>query len=244
VPCRAAIFFTVLCAGGGAAQVVDSPCVPRFRADPSYIHTAEATGGQMLLLDRKEIAQPAITKAQLGFNDQTFLRASGTLGSGFVELTAPVDSTVKSLQFTVFAECVKTIEVTSPSGAAVEGAKLSSGRIIQLDAPEPGLWRVKLAGTGYFSAIAQGKSGIGLIVLHVDAQSLTARMNGSIASAEFRILARNGATLQTIPMTQDGPDFKGAFTPPTQPYRIAAEGQDDQGRPFRRVHAPLLDAKP
>ena len=242
--CRAAIFVTVLCAGGGAAQVVDSPCVPRFRADPGYIQTSEATGGQILLLDRKEIADPAITKAQLGFNGQSFLRASGALGSGFVELTAPVDSTVKSLQFTVFAECVKRIEVTSPSGSAVEGTKLSSGRIIQLDAPEPGLWRVKLAGTGYFSAIAQGKSGIGLTVLRADPQSLTARVSGSITNTEFRILARNGATLQTIPMTQDGPEFKGAFTPPAQPYRIAVEGQDQQGRPFRRVHAPLLDAKP
>src|SRR5436853_3994874 len=91
---------------GLLGQVVDYPCVPRFRADPSYIHVSEASGGQMLLLDKKEIANPAITRAQLGFNDQTFLRASGTLAAGSREFSAPVDSSVKSLQFTVFAECV------------------------------------------------------------------------------------------------------------------------------------------
>jgi len=204
----------------------------------------------MLLLDRTEIANPAITRAQLGSRDQTFLRASGTLGSGFAQFTAPVDSTVKSLQFTVFAECVKTIEVRSPSGTVVEGAKLSSGRIILIDAPEPGLWSVKLAGTGYFSAIAQGKSEIGLTVPRFDPprpgqeQALTAYLRGPAAGAEFRILARNGARLQTIPMVQDGAGYRGVFTPPAEPFRIAVEGQDAEGRPFRRVHAPLLEATP
>jgi hypothetical protein len=98
-----------------------------------------------------------------GLRRPTILRASGTLGGGFQEFTAPVDSSVRSLQFTVFAECVKTIAVTAPSGALVEGEKLSSGRIVFVDGPQPGLWRVKLAGTGYFSAIAQGKTAIVLM---------------------------------------------------------------------------------
>src|SRR5947199_7377218 len=186
---------------GLLGQVVDYPCVPRFRADPSYIHTSEATGGQMLLLDRKEIANPAITRAQLGFNDQIFLRASGTLTAGSREFTAPIDPSIRSLQFTVFAECVKTISVTSPSGAEVEGTKLSSGRIIFVDAPEAGLWRVKLSGTGYFSAIAQGKSDISFAPHQVappkpgQEQKLVAYLTGPVAAAAFRILARNGAVL-------------------------------------------------
>jgi hypothetical protein len=235
---RAALVATVLFAARSAAQVVDAPCVPRFRADPSYIQVSEASGGQMLLLDRKEIASPVVTRAQLGFSDQTFLRASGTLGPGFVELTAPVDSTVRSLQFNVFAECLKTIAITAPSGTPVDGEKFASGRIAFVDAPEPGLWRVKLAGTGYYSVIAQGKSAIGLSVPSID--PITARVTGPVGRVEFRILSRSGAPLGAISVTQDGALFHDVFAPPGQPYRIAVEGVDDQGKPFRRVHAPLL----
>jgi len=250
VPCRAAVFLLAFCAYEGAGQVVDYACVPRFRADPSYIRVSEASGGQMLLLDRKEIANPAITRAQIGFNDQTFLRASGTLGAGFHEFTAPVDSSVRSLQFTVFAECVKAIIVSSPSGVAAEGEKLSSGRIIFLDAPEQGLWRVKLSGTGYFSVIAQGKSDLSFAPQRLAPpkpgreQSLVVNVTGPVATAAFRILARSGAVLNTVAMTQARSEFTGAFTPPSEPFRIAVEGNDTQGAAFRRVHPPLLDARP
>ena len=57
VPGSAAIVLLILCALEAAGQVVDFPCVPRFRADPSYIHVSEASGGQILLLDRTEIAK-------------------------------------------------------------------------------------------------------------------------------------------------------------------------------------------
>lgn len=248
--CRAAIFLSIICSLDGAGQVVDFPCVPKFRVDPSHIHVSEASGGQMLLLDRTEIANPVVTRAQMGFSGQTILRASGTLGAGFQEFTAPVDSSVRSLQFIVFAECVKTIEVTAPSGVAVEGAKLSSGRIVFVDAPELGLWRVKLAGTGYFSAVTQGKGGIVLGSLTVakpkagEEQSILAHLSGPFETAEFRILSRRGATLRIIPMTQSGSEFQGVFTPPGEPFRLAVEGNDSGGAEFRRVHAPLLDSKP
>jgi hypothetical protein len=72
----------------------------------------------------------------------------------------------------------------------------------------------------------------------------SADLSGPVATAEFRILSRNGATLEIIPMTQSGSDFQGVFTPPSQPFRLAVEGKDTEGAAFRRVHAPLLDTKP
>ena len=203
----------------------------------------------MLLLDRTEIANPAITRAQMGFNHQTILRANGTLGAGFQEFTAPVDSSFTSLQFTVFAECVKSISVTAPSGAEAAGVKLSSGRIVFVDGPERGVWRIKLAGTGYFSAIAQGKSEIvlGLNVAPPKAgqeESLTAYLSGPVGTAEFRILSRDGRTLRIIPMTQAGSEFHGVFLPPSEPFRLAVEGKDGEGSLFRRVHTPLFEANP
>ena len=83
VPGSAAIVLLILCALEAAGQMVDFPCVPRFRADPSYIHVSEASGGQILLLDRTEIANPAIARADSGANNQTILRVSGNLAAGF-----------------------------------------------------------------------------------------------------------------------------------------------------------------
>jgi hypothetical protein len=246
---REPILLLIFCAVEGAAQVVDYPCVPRFRADRSYIHVAEASGGQILLMDRTEIANPAITRSQTSGAGQTILRIGGNLGGGFQEFTAPVESTVQFLQFTVFAECVKSIAITDPSGAAVEGTKLSSGRIVFVEAPEPGVWRVKISGTGYFSVVGQVKGAVGLEPLTLSPpkpaveQSVTAFLSGPGETAEFLLMGRNGATLQTIPMTRDNTLFKGVFTPPPEPFHIAVQGKDTQGREFRRVHAPLFEAK-
>jgi len=240
----------MFCALESSAQVVDYPCVPRFRADRSYIHLAEASGGQILLLDPKEIANPAITRAYAAGANQTILRVSGNLGAGFQEFTAPVESGVRSLQFTIFAECVKSIAVASPSGADSEGTQLSSGRIVFVDAPETGMWRVKLAGTGYFSVVAQAKGGVGLAPMQMSPpkpgvqQSVIAFLSGPFEQAEFRIVSRDGATLQVIPMRQAETEFRGMFTPPAEPFHIAVEGKDKQGLTFRRVNAPLFEAKP
>jgi hypothetical protein len=250
VPWREPILLLILSAVEGAAQVVDYPCVPRFRADRSYIHISEASGGQILLLDRSEIASPAVTRSQASGANQTILRIGGDLSAGFQEFAAPVDSTVQLLQFTVFAECVKSIAVTDPAGTVVEGVKLSSGCIVIVDKPEPGVWRVKISGTGYFSAVAQAKAGLVLAPLRLSPpkpaveQSVAAYLSGPVETAEFRVVGRNGATLQVIPMTRTDTTFKGVFTPPAEPFHIAVEGKDTQGREFRRVHAPLFEAKP
>jgi len=247
---RETVLLLTVCVVESAGQVVDYPCIPPFRADRSYIQLAEATGGQILLLDRTEIASPAITRAYAGGPNQTILRISGNLSAGFQEFTAPVDSGVRLLQFTVFAECVKSIVVTAPSGSEAEGTRLTSGRIVIVDAPETGVWRVKLSGTGYFSAVAQAKGGVGLAPIAMSApqsgveQSVVAFLSGPVEKAEFRTVARNGATLQVIRMEQNDTEFKGAFTPPAEPFHIVVEGKDTQGAAFRRVHAPLFEAKP
>jgi hypothetical protein len=224
--------------------VIDAPCAPRFRADPSYISVSEASGGQMLLLDRSELGSPIVTRAQMAFRDPTILRVSGTLAGGFQEFTAPVDSTLRTLQFTIFAECVRFITVTAPSGAAMDGTKFASGRIVFVDSPETGVWRVKLAGTGYFSAVAQGKSSIALNLSGMTEPNFTARLTGPVEGPTFRALSRNGSALGTITVTKSADGYQAPFPTPAEPFRIAVEGIDSQGLPFRRIHDPLIGQIP
>ncbi|HTM49000.1 MAG TPA: hypothetical protein VL285_09980 [Bryobacteraceae bacterium] len=226
-----------------AAQVIDFPCVPRFRADKSYIQTSEGSGGQILMLDTTEIASPAITRVYASGADQTILRAAGTLGAGFQEFTAPVDSGARLAQFKIFAECVKSIVVTAPSGEAVEGTRLTMGRIVTVEKPETGVWRVKLAGTGYFSAVAEVKGGVSLAPLQLEGGIFTAFLSGA-ETAEFRLLSRSGALLGTIPVERNETRYTGALTAPAEAYHIAVEGTDKAGAAFRRLHAPLLAGGP
>jgi len=132
-------------------------------------------------------------------------------------------------------------------GVVAEGTKLSSGSIVIQDSPEPGAWRIKIAGTGYFAAVAKGNGGIAFPPLKLEQpkpgveQSLAAYLAGPVDSAEFQIISPGGATLQVIPMTRVDTEFRGVFTPPAEPFHIAGEGKDKQGLLFRRIHAPLLE---
>jgi hypothetical protein len=231
-----------------SAQTIDYACIPRFRADPGVIRISEASGGQVLLLSPGEIANPAVAQAQANFSDPMILRASGTLTGRVHEFTTPVDSTVRAVQFTVFAECVKSVTITAPSGAEAEGVRFSTGRIVMLDSPEPGIWKVKLAGTGYFSVIAQVKSPLSMTLVGFELagvgqdQKIVARLSGPIASARFELLSREGATLETLSLARSDNRFEGSFTAPAQPFRIAVEGQDSAGAAFRRVQSVLFSA--
>ena len=75
-------------------------------------------------------------------------------------------------------------------------------------------------------------------------QDLVAYLSGPVTTAEFRILSRNGALLETLTMKPAGSEYQGVFTPPAEPFRIAVEGKDAQGSTFRRVHPPLFEGKP
>jgi von Willebrand factor A domain-containing protein 7 len=241
---RAAIII-VICALSSPAQTIDYACIPPFRADPSAIWTSEATGGQVLLLSPREIANPVIAQAQAGSNNQTILRASGALTGRVHEFTAPVEPGVRSLQFSVFAECVKIITITAPSGAQAEGARLSSGRIVMLDTPEPGIWKIKLSGTGYYSAIAQVKANVALALQQSEAAAgrIEAHVAGAFESAHFLLLARDGSELTELALEQTGSEFRGPFTIPVVPFRIAVDGIAASGAAFRRVHPILFGIK-
>ena len=230
------------------AQRVDAPCIPPFRADRAHIRNAEATGGHVFLLDKSEIAHPDIAVFYARSSDPTLLRVSGALTSGAPEFSAPVDSTVESLQFIVFAECVRFVEIRSPSGVELKGTALRSGKLAHIARPEPGEWKVKLAGTGYFSVVAQGRTSIRFetspLVLPFAAGGdlpIVASVTGAEGALEFRALARNGAALATIPMATEEGSYKGVFTMPREPFRIAVEGRTPDGAPWRRVKPQLIE---
>jgi hypothetical protein len=145
------------------------PCVAGRAVNPSYIRTAEATGGQVFLFDRTEAARSLVLVRNAGKHKDTIFRTTGILSTGSGEFSFPVDSTVESLMVSVTLQCLQSITVYRPSNTEVHSGepdvddnRFRSGQILIVVKPEAGAWRVKIAGTGIFFVVAQAKSSISL----------------------------------------------------------------------------------
>lgn len=249
------------------------PCPDAFRIDPAYLQNAEDTGGQVLMVKPAETAKAmSLIDSKLSGNTETVLRTSGTLKDSQVEFSVPIDSSVESITFSTFIQCLKSVSVVKPGGVAVNGSanvtenKFHTGLILSVKSPDPGEWRIRLAGTGYYSAMAEAKSEIRLLSAEfVDEggrpghegnfkhqgpltagqpQTLQVELDGPTATVQFVIMTADGdmnlLKLSKVSDDASSHEYAGQITIPAQPFRIMAEGFDSQGLVFRRFYSPLF----
>ncbi len=138
-------------------------------ADPTYIRTAEETGGLPMFLQRSEVAKSMkFMSATLGENRVDLLWATDMLRGDSREFVVPVDSTVENLTFAMSTDTKGTaLAVFNPAGAEVKAGdagadftELNCGRFLTLKPPAPGAYRVRVSGSGKFWLEAEGKSEI------------------------------------------------------------------------------------
>jgi hypothetical protein len=168
--------FILIAAGLAAHQARNQEQQPRYQPDwpcvgtpdPSYVHVAEATGGQVFLFHPSELGQSAALA--IGNNDaETLFRVVGSLKDGIHEYAIPVDATVETVRFSVSLQCLQIAEIARPDGVllqaadpAVEYEQFQAGRIVSVRQPAPGIWRVRVSGRGLFSLVVQGRSEVSL----------------------------------------------------------------------------------
>jgi len=145
------------------------PCVAGRAIDPTYVRTAEATGGQVFLFDRSEAGRSMILMQNSGKHEDTIFRSTGILSTGSREFSFPVDSTVESLMVTVTLQCLQSVTVLRPTNTEVHAGepdvndnRFRSGQVLILTKPQAGAWRVRIGGIGLFFVVAQAKSAISL----------------------------------------------------------------------------------
>jgi len=162
------MFASALCAQQSQTGApVTWPCVPGRAVDPSYLEVSESTGGQLFLFQKGEVEHASVVMNASRTHPATIIRAVGHL-SGSREFEFPVDSKTASILLTASLQCRSAIVLTRPNGAemtaynSVRNIDLKAGRIVQVDAPEPGKWKVRLAGTGLFVLSVTGKTEIGI----------------------------------------------------------------------------------
>lgn len=142
--------------------------------DPAYISIVEATGGQLFLLDAKDLGQSLeqLITPQLSGDFVTITRINGNLDEGPKNLIIPVDSTITKLFISISSMgTIDPVTLTRPSGAKVTlgdpGVKftnISSGIFMTIDNPESGKWRVSISGSGKFNIAAKANSPLDLYI--------------------------------------------------------------------------------
>ena len=139
------------------------------RVDPSYFQVAEGTGGRLFLLAPEEIGDSAALLTTSGDHPQTIFRLAGAMNPGVHEFRVPIDSSVESVAFSISVQCLQTADVARPSGAPLAGGDgvtdLSNFRALRMmivTRPEPGVWTLRVAGSGIAGVMVQARSALGI----------------------------------------------------------------------------------
>src|SRR5882757_2345302 len=175
---RAFVCTGLLCASPSFVFGQTEPSTNRSRAfgpdacgpaDPAYIHTAEATGGVPMFLQRSETGKAFhLVRESTRSNVSTVFWATGTLDGKPQTITIPVDSVTKRITFTFSMDTKRNqLKLTQPSGGVItegladtEDTELNCGRIVTVSTPEAGEWRAEITGTGRYWLEAQAQSDI------------------------------------------------------------------------------------
>ncbi|MBS1804103.1 MAG: hypothetical protein JST28_12100 [Acidobacteria bacterium] len=137
--------------------------------DPSYIKTANETGGVPLFLQRSEAGKAMqLMLESTRQNVSTVLWASSKLAGNTQSLDIPVDSVTERITFTFSVDNKGTklilrqangqeIGVGSPG---VTDTELNCGRVITIVKPQAGTWHAEVKGSGTFWLEAKAQSEI------------------------------------------------------------------------------------
>ncbi len=239
----------------GSGSSSNWPCVDALRVDPTYLATSEATGGQTYFLHPSEAGRTADLMLWGMDHEELIWRAFGQIESGKREFHFPVDSMVESLFVSVWIQCKDSVEIVPPENGegGFETLEFQAGRVIRVRKPKPGLWIVRISGRGLWTAVAEAKSDLtldaarfvrwggrpghqgwfrleGPPVMGTD-QVLQVDLSGTATDLRYSLVDASGQELETV----TGSDFLLRFPLRHSGFRLAVEGRDQNGFPFRRM---------
>lgn len=200
------------------------PCVAGRAVDPSYLQLSESTGGQLFLFQKGEMEHAGIVWSASMTHPGTLFRAVGQL-SGEKVFEFPVDSTVESLLLMASVQCRQAVSLYDPSGPEARPTKdvpLQAGRIVRIDQPSFGVWKLKLSGQGLFVFSVLVKSKVTISVAE-DSEQFRVMTSGFASDPKVVQLAPNGDRVENA-----------------ERYRIAVEGTDSLGYKVLRTHPVLI----
>jgi hypothetical protein len=255
-------------AQGQQASKTGWPC--NGKVDPAYVRTAEATAGKVLLFAPNEMAGAAEEMSASRGHDATVVRASGQLTDGVHDFEIPLDSTIESAYFYIGLQCLQFASVIRPDGEPVKVDApdvkyhpFEATRLYTISAPDPGLWKVRIAGRGFFSVIVSAKTELTLsrVTFIEDGASrpilsklggeerLEAAMSGEASEIGFQFVSQRAKALRAFALELERENgthrsYGGVVQLPAVEFRVMMTGIDAKGFPFQRVDSRLTVAVP
>jgi hypothetical protein len=265
------------------AAIGISPAAPPQRSygpgvcgplDPVYVGTATETGGQPFPMAPSEISKTAVIMSESSRSDATMiLWASGTAADADAGFDVAVDASVTRVTFSItFDGKGGRTEITRPDGVTIQAGAagdtmLNCGRILSIDAPVPGIWRVAPAPTDRFWAVVHARSTLdllsarfvrpggrpgheGLFPIHgMPIAGRTATLSVQVSeppsrTPDFVLISTQGKVIGHAALARvSAEEYAGDIGLPNVPFRVAVDGTDSSGAPYRRVHAGLFRAE-
>jgi von Willebrand factor A domain-containing protein 7 len=239
--------------------------------DRTYIQTAEETGGQPFFLSPAEVAKSAHIMMETSRSDGVIVQwATGTAADAARGITFPVDRFLTRLTVAgTFDTTGGSFTLTSPDGPVLpaEETVFNCGRVVSVDAPVAGTWRVTLAPSGRFWLVVHGRSELDLMsaefvakggrpghegLFKIPGQPIAGRpatlrvelSDDHPRAPQFVLVSTRGEQIQPAPLIATGDDeFVGSITVPEEPFRVAVRGSDQAGGRYQRLASNLFHAE-
>jgi hypothetical protein len=258
------------------SPILTGSCSP---VDPVYKRNAAETGGQLFVIERGQVQSlTPLVIPQVTGDFEPLLLASGVLGSAPSEFTIAIDSTVSRAVFSASVDTLAGATLIRPDGTAVAAGDpgvsnlnlsqfgVPTGRIVTIDAPADGEWKLRLQGSGEYSVVAQGNTdlfvetfqfvqlgnpkhpgffSVGGQPLAGQEVSALARVGGAANGPTFAAIGMDAAHLSDLPLDTGHPDageadYTGSFDLPGSAFRVLVRGVDLFGFAFQRVVPKLI----
>ena len=154
-----------------SAAEAKSTLEPCPKADPSFIHAANETGGIPMFLLRSEAAKSfQLVRESTRSNVSTVFWATGSLRQSEIK-DFPTDSLTQRMTIAVsFDTEGGSVSISPPGGASispgvpnVEWTPLNCGAIVTVTTPRPGNWRVEMRGSGRFWLEVKAQSSLFIV---------------------------------------------------------------------------------
>ena len=157
------------------------------------------------------------------------------------------------------------------STASTEVTELNCGRIVTVSSPEAGEWRAEITGRGTYWLRIQAQSDIFLVsaefvkkggrpghegLFRIQGEPVTgtpAMLDVSLSDSatgtnEFYLVTEEGQVIQRLQMHSvnsggQSPAYVGSVDLPSQPFRVAAQGTDSNGKQYQRFFSTLFHAE-
>jgi hypothetical protein len=243
--------------------------------DRSQVQTSVETGGQPFPMSPDEIGKMAVIMAESSRSDGTrVLWAGGTAADADGGYEVPIDPSITRVTFSItFDGKGGTVDIAGPDGRAFQAAakeddvRLNCGRIVSVDAPVSGTWRVTPRPSERFWAVIHARSERDMLraeFVHLGGRpgheglfriqgmpiagrpaTLRVRLSEPEKTApEFVLLSSQGRPLQRVALERVADaEYVGPVELPSVPFRIAMTGVDEAGVPYQRVDGPLQRAE-